>query len=137
MGERNVGDDFVVVFGVSLVLLGALLTLTQLLGIRVIQVGWPLLVLVPGLAITAAAFAGPQGRGLGYLAVPGAIIIVVGVILEVQAFTGDWQSWSYAWPLVAPGGVGLDEQDGADGSHAGGPCNPRSRPGVTEPSRFS
>lgn len=107
MGERNVGDDFVVVFGVSLVLLGALLTLTQLLGIRVIQVGWPLLVLVPGLAITAAAFAGPQGRGLGYLAVPGAIIIVVGVILEVQAFTGDWQSWSYAWPLVAPGGVGL------------------------------
>jgi hypothetical protein len=34
-------------------------------------------------------------------------VLVTGVVLEVQALTGDWQSWSYAWALVAPGGVGL------------------------------
>ncbi len=107
MDKRGIGDDFAVVLGVSLVLLGAVLTLTQVLGIRVIQLGWPLLILGPGVAITAAAFASPPGRGLGYLAVPGAVVVVAGVVLEVQAFTGDWQSWSYAWALVAPGGVGL------------------------------
>lgn len=107
MDKRGIGDDFAIAFGVSLILLGALLTLTQALGLRVIQIGWPLLVLGPGLAITAAAFASPPGRGLGYLAVPGAVVIATGLVLEVQAFTGDWQSWSYAWALVAPGGVGL------------------------------
>jgi hypothetical protein len=107
MRERGIGDDFAIVLGVSLIGLGALLALTQLLGVRVIQVGWPLLVLGPGLAITAAAFASPPGRGLGYLAVPGAVVVVTGLVLEVQAFTGDWQSWAYAWALVAPGGVGL------------------------------
>lgn len=106
-GRRGTGDDFAIVLGVSLILLGALLALTQVLGVRVVQMGWPLLVIGPGLAITAAAFASPSGRGLGYLAVPGSVVVVTGVILEVQAFTGDWQSWSYAWALVAPGGVGL------------------------------
>lgn len=107
MDKRGIGDDFAVVLGVSLILLGVLLALIQVLGIRVVQIGWPLLVLGPGLAITAAAFASPPGRGLGYLAVPGAVVVVTGVVLEVQALTGDWQSWSYAWALVAPGGVGL------------------------------
>ncbi|MGB4440970.1 MAG: hypothetical protein WBJ62_01945 [Coriobacteriia bacterium] len=107
MRERGFGDDFAIILGVSLILLGALVALTQLLGVRVIQIGWPLFVLGPGLAITAAAFASPPGRGLGYLAVPGAVITVTGLVLEVQASTGDWQSWSYAWALVAPGGVGL------------------------------
>lgn len=107
MGRRGIGDDFAVVLGVSIIVLGGLLTLTQVLGIRVVQLGWPLLVLGPGVAVTAAAFVSAPGRGLGYLAVPGAVVVVTGAILEVQAFTGDWQSWSYAWALVAPGGVGL------------------------------
>jgi hypothetical protein len=105
--KRGIGDDFAVALGLSLILLGVLLALTQALGMRVIEIGWPLLVLAPGLAISAAAFVGPPGRGLGYLAVPGAVIVVTGLVLEVQAVIGDWQSWSYAWALVAPGGVGI------------------------------
>lgn len=107
MGRRGIGDDFAIVFGVSIIVLGVLLTLTQLLGLRVVELGWPLLVIGPGVAITAAALVSTPGRGLGYLAVPGAVVLVTGTILEVQAFTGDWQSWAYAWALVAPGGVGL------------------------------
>lgn len=107
MGERSAGDHFAVLLGTVFVLAGIVLTLAQLLGLRVIEFGWPLLVIGPGLAITAAAYSAPPGRGLGYLAVPGALVLVTGVVLEVQAVTGDWQSWSYAWALVAPGGVGL------------------------------
>lgn len=107
MGERTAGDHFAILLGTAFVLAGVLLTLTQLLGLRVIEFGWPLLVIGPGLAITAAAYSAPSGRGLGYLAVPGAVVLVTGLVLEAQAVTEDWQSWSYAWALVAPGGVGL------------------------------
>ena len=107
MSDRTTADHFAVLLGTTLGIVGILLTLTQLLGLRVIELGWPLLVIVPGLVIAAAAFASPPGRGLGYMAIPGMIVLVTGVILEVQAVTGDWQSWSYAWALVAPGAVGL------------------------------
>src|SRR5216683_3019374 len=35
--------------------------------------------------------------------------VAFGVVLVVayQNSTGDWPSWAFAWPLVAPGGVGL------------------------------
>jgi len=34
-------------------------------------------------------------------------VSMVGVVLSVQAATGLWATWAYAWALVAPGGVGL------------------------------
>ena len=39
--------------------------------------------------------------------VPGAIVMVTGLILAAQNATGDWASWAYAWTLVLPGGAGL------------------------------
>lgn len=107
MSERSTADHLIIWLGVMIGLAGVVLTLAQLFGLRVLEIGWPLLVIVPGLAITIAAFVAPGGRGLGYLAIPGMIVLVTGAILEVQAVTGDWQSWSYAWALVAPGSVGL------------------------------
>jgi hydrogenase/urease accessory protein HupE len=41
------------------------------------------------------------------MAIPGGIVSMVGVVLSVQAATGLWATWAYAWALVAPGGVGL------------------------------
>ena len=32
---------------------------------------------------------------------------MAGIVLSVQAATGLWATWAYAWALVAPGGVGL------------------------------
>lgn len=106
MRERSATDHLAVLFGITLVLAGFVLTLAQLLGVRVLTAGWPLFVIVPGLVILVAAFSAPPGRGLTYLAIPGMIILVTGIILEFQALTGDWRSWSYAWALVAPGAVG-------------------------------
>lgn len=93
--------------GVTLGLLGVVLTFGQLFGLRALEGIWPTLVIVPGLAIVIAALASPGGRGLGYLAIPGSVVLVTGIILEAQAVSRDWQSWSYAWALVAPGSVGL------------------------------
>lgn len=107
MAERGVGEHAAVLFGIVLVIAGTLLTGLQLTGVRLFEVSWPVVVIVPGLLLLVAAFSVPPGRGLGYLAIPGCIVLVTGVVLEVQAVTGDWQSWSYAWALVAPGAVGL------------------------------
>jgi hypothetical protein len=40
------------------------------------------------------------------LAIPGVILAGIGGLLYWQNATGDWASWSYAWPLVT-GAVGL------------------------------
>ena len=107
MSERSAADTLVIWLGVALGLVGVVLTFAQLFGVRALELGWPILVIVPGLAIVIASLVSPGGRGLGYLAIPGAMVLVTGMILEVQAVTRDWQSWSYAWALVAPGSVGL------------------------------
>jgi hypothetical protein len=48
----------------------------------------------------------PSRGGLG-LAIPGAILAMIGAILLVQAAYGLYATWAYAWALVAPTGVGL------------------------------
>jgi hypothetical protein len=79
----------------------------QVAGLRIVGFGWPLMVIVPGLLFMLAAFSVPRGRGGSYLAVPGCVVLVTGLVLQTQATTGDFQSWSYAWPLIAPASVGL------------------------------
>jgi len=57
---------------------------------------WPFWVIGPGLLfIVAGLISGEFG-----LIVPGSIISGVGCILYYQNYTGDWQSWSYAWALI-------------------------------------
>jgi hypothetical protein len=57
---------------------------------------WPFWIIGPGLLfILAALLSGEYG-----LVVPGTIISGVGGLLYYQNYTGDWQSWSYAWTLV-------------------------------------
>ena len=45
------------------------------------------------------------GAGSG-LAVPGSILVTVGLILFYQVRTSDWDSWAYVWALI-PASVGL------------------------------
>jgi len=106
MSERT-RDHVAVLLGTVFLIAGAIFLVAQLVGVQVVALGWPLLVIGPGVALIAAAYSVPAGRGIGYLAVPGVIVLVTGAVLEIQTITGDWQSWSYAWPLIAPGGVGL------------------------------
>ena len=95
-----------VLLGLALVLLGGLALAGRLLNVDLLGLGWPIFVLAPGTVLFAAGVAVGGKAGLG-LAIPGAIISMVGVVLTVQSATGLWSTWAYAWALVAPGGVGL------------------------------
>jgi hypothetical protein len=67
--------------------------------------GWPLLVLLPGLALLGPALAGD--RASSALAIPGAVASATGAVLLYQATAGHWSSWAYAWALAGPAATGL------------------------------
>lgn len=80
-----------------LMLLGVGLLLRQF-----VPLAWPVSLVVLGVLFVLAAFF----FRLGALAIPGAIVAVIGGLLYYQNASQDWASWFYAWPLV-PGSVGL------------------------------
>jgi hypothetical protein len=98
--SRRAGSS--VAFGVVLVVLGLFALLVQFTGFDAGQ-SWPLFVIIPGLTLLVVGYA---SLGTGAL-IPGAILTIIGLILAYQSSSGDWPSWAFAWPLVAPGGVGL------------------------------
>jgi hypothetical protein len=92
-----------VALGVVLVVVGIFYLFVQLVGIDLSSFAWPLFVIIPGLTLLIL---GLVSLGTG-AAIPGGILTMVGLVLAVQSSTGYWASWAYAWPLIAPGGVGL------------------------------
>jgi hypothetical protein len=70
------------------------------------EAGWPLFVIIPGLALLGVAIVvGPPSR-LGF-AIAGSIVTSVGALLWYQDLTGHWESWAYAWALIGPGAAGV------------------------------
>ncbi len=93
--------------GVVLVVLGVLFLLGSAggWGARILEWGWPLWIVLPGVALLFSAFLG--GKTSANNAVPGAIVTTVGLILLYQSITNHWESWAYAWALIpAAGGLG-------------------------------
>ncbi len=82
---------------VVLIGLGVLFLLGQWLSVDIFGYGWPLFVLLPGLAFLFFAVRGDANAAP--LAVPGAIVTGTGAILFYQNLTGHWESWAYAWSL--------------------------------------
>ncbi|HEV2036721.1 MAG TPA: hypothetical protein VGU71_21425, partial [Candidatus Dormibacteraeota bacterium] len=76
---------------------------TQLAGVDLGAFGWPLFIIIPGLTLLIVGFVS-LGTGA---AIPGGIVTMVGLVLAYQNASGNWASWVYVWPLVAPGGVGV------------------------------
>jgi hypothetical protein len=92
--------------GVILVVVGAALLVSRVVEISWGGVTWPLWIVVPGVAMLVGSFFIPPRGGLG-LAIPGAIVTMVGLILWVQEVYGLYATWAYAWALVAPTAPGL------------------------------
>jgi hypothetical protein len=90
------------VIGLGLILLGGAALLVQVGGLRL---EWPAWIIIPGVALLVGAFAVGGAGGSGMAAV-GGIVTMVGVVLAVQEAYGLYQTWAYAWAIVAPGGVG-------------------------------
>jgi hypothetical protein len=109
VADRRSNNALSALAGVALVFLGVIFLAQQFFGesLRVVSwsVLWPLIILIPGLAFFAAMLQG--GPGAGAFAIPGSIITITGALLLYQNATGHWQSWAYAWALIAPTGVGV------------------------------
>lgn len=92
--------------GAVLIVFGVLVAIAQWTSVRIDLLAWPLFVVVPGLALQAVALVAPRPIGT-VLSVAGGITTVTGAVLLFQHATGLWDTWTYAWALVFPGGAGL------------------------------
>jgi hypothetical protein len=92
-----------VALGIVFVVVGLFFLIVRLADIDLGAYGWPLFVIIPGLTLLIV---GLVSLGTG-AAIPGGILTMVGLVLAYQNSSGNWASWVYAWPLVAPGGVGV------------------------------
>jgi hypothetical protein len=102
--RQKTGDVSTAALGIGFVVLGLALLAVQLLDIDVGEYGWPLFVIIPGIALLAI---GLLGRGAAGVAIGGSVITAGGLLLLYQNATDHWESWAYAWALVAPGASGL------------------------------
>jgi hypothetical protein len=98
------GSGAATVIGGLLIAAGLLFLLGELLNANLSEALWPLYVLAPGLALVVLGLTQRHGSGL---TIAGSVVTMVGLLLLYQNATDHWQSWAYAWPLVAPGGSGL------------------------------
>lgn len=99
----------VIVIGSALVVLGLVVLGLREMGVDAGSLfdgaSWPLLVILPGVALLVSAFLVSSERGVGF-AIAGAIVTTVGLILAYQQTTDDWESWAYVWALI-PTAAGL------------------------------
>src|SRR3989304_1989122 len=93
-------------WGILLIGMGIVFLIGQFLRFDVWHYIWPFFILAAGGAFFAGMLAG--GRSAGGLAVPGSIIVTVGLILLIQNVFDIWGTWAYAWGLIIAGvGGGL------------------------------
>lgn len=89
--------------GLLLIIAGVFFLVAQYLQFDLGQYGWPLFVIMFGVAFLFIGLATPAS---GFV-VPGSIVTMVGLILAVQNAFDLWAAWSYAWALVFPVSVGI------------------------------
>jgi hypothetical protein len=92
------------VLGLLLIAAGVVFLVGRLVDISWGGELWPLYIIGAGVALAAFGLAQPANSGL---TVGGSIVAVVGLVLFYQEWADHYESWAYAWPLVAPGGSGL------------------------------
>jgi len=100
---RSGGASGTAVVGGILIVLGLLFLAGQQLDIDIARFGWPFYVIAPGVALLVFGLTMRHGSGM---VIAGGIVTMVGLILLYQNATDHWESWAYAWALVAPGGSG-------------------------------
>jgi hypothetical protein len=88
--------------GFILVAVGVVALLARQAGVEsgtLVDAGWPLFIIVPGVVLLGAAFVPSPPDGLGF-AVAGSVVTTVGAILLFQQTSGNWESWAYMWALI-------------------------------------
>ena len=94
------------VIGVILIAIGILALFGRFFTFMNWDNAWPLIIVGVGAAFFVGMALG--GKTTGGLAVPGSILVTVGLILLYMNSTGYWEAWAYAWALIICGvGAGL------------------------------
>jgi hypothetical protein len=92
------------VLGALLVVAGLVLLIAEYVHFDLGHYGWPLFVIVPGLALLLLGLLVPSSSGL---IMPGAIVTATGMVLAIQNTFELWATWAYAWALIFPCATGL------------------------------
>jgi len=96
--NRNLGG---LVIGIILIAIGAVSLFGRFFPFMNWDNLWPLIIVAVGLAFFIGMVLG--GKTLGGLAIPGSILVTVGLILLVLNSTNRWEAWAYAWALIICG----------------------------------
>ena len=104
--NRQPADRATVAVGLLVLAAGVVLFAAQQLQFELPDNAWPYVIVVPGLALLLVGLVAGRDAGTG-LCIAGAIVTTVGLILLYQNATERWESWAYAWALVAPTAPGL------------------------------
>lgn len=86
----------------GVIAIGVVLLLSNLFNFHLINVLWPGFVITPGLMLLWPAYSSTSQRPktLSFLAVPGAMMIITGILLFIMNLTNHFEAWAYSWPLV-------------------------------------
>ncbi len=99
------GRNATLLFGLVLIFLGLIFLLGQFIHIEAWRYIIPLFVAAAGLAFFAGMLT--RGRDAANLAIPGAMLLILGLVMLYQVMTGAAESWAYTWTLVMPTGLGI------------------------------
>lgn len=87
---------------------GVSLLVANLFHFHLINLLWPGFVIAPGLMLLWPAYNSTQDEEskLSFLAVPGAIVTMVGLMLFVMNMTNHFEAWAYSWALLPAAAMG-------------------------------
>lgn len=82
--------------------IGVLLLATNLFHFHLTQFLWPGFVIAPGLMLMWPAYDSTveRQRPLSFLAVPGAMMVTIGLLLFTMNVVNHFEAWAYSWSLV-------------------------------------
>ena len=95
---KRKGFALALVLGLLLIALGVVLLIERVWDIPILSAWWPLVVVIFGAAFFVSLLAGP--KGLAFLAVPGSVLLMLGLILFYQSWFNLWSTWTYVWTLL-------------------------------------
>jgi len=87
-----------IIIGSVLIIIGVLALFGNLFNILNMDDLWPLILVGVGTAFFIAMALGDNSRA--GLAIPGSILVMIGLILFYMNATGNWEAWSYCWALI-------------------------------------
>jgi hypothetical protein len=97
MSNKRFSGSLVV--GAILIALGLLSLIGQIFrGFPFMSYLWPFIIIGFGGLFFVGMLAG--GKSMAGLAIPGAIISGLGLMMFIQNLTGYWQSWAYSWTII-------------------------------------